>query len=771
MNYKIPLGNFNYFHKRQGATFLYDDTNHINMENNKSLYCEEKIINKNSEDCGIIKIDKNNITIENTKFINRNKIEGNLIRSLFYHNNTREHFKAYINTSIHLYKNRINHVIFNKEFYSEKFNLKEIKKKDKTINLKSLKLKNIYFDDFKLTSNISHRNFEIKNSSDLFLNKDIKNIEKNESTGIYKTKIDIDKYEPRRALGKIRKEIVTETNEIRLNKVSKEILKVNRTLFTDRFYRKMTKNEYLMFDKINPKPIIIENQQLLKGYSFRPIYFNKNEISLKRIVDYKMLLDNSLSRFERDNVHYTNKHKSEFYQKIKIEQLNVFEDKVSLEKTLREIIKYKDRTFDKEYNKDMLIFKEKPLKKERSPIYFDKLNSLEKIYDKEFILKQFKLIKKIQTDKQFNLMKDVPLEKIIGLKEFIIENKSSFLEKYKYNKQVIIENSDVNLKKPYQDAEIWLGDNSMLQSSWNERKFVIENTYMCGSEERNKNIVLQNNIFAKNTFSPNIDIEDIIGLDKPAKNIIHFNNNNLLDVTEKWWILPPNGDKDRKILPPIDYNYQNNNLEATRLDRPYGEKYIIDKHPLSNAPYFIDSYGKAVDLNVGENEIEVSINIMLDIVNIIGMIFHRETLKFSRCSGKEALEFLMETLYDWLNLNSTKKKMKEYGSTQHYYRCYRWIRWEVEKLWFEADYSHSLDENLGLIYVGKLFANLIDYMKIHHFNIVPIHRNLRNMDIERNFIKEANEKDLIKELDKNKSFRHYEIKTYNPERKNIFKIQ
>ena len=46
-------------------------------------------------------------------------------------------------------------------------------------------------------------------------------------------------------------------------------------------------------------------------------------------------------------------------------------------------------------------------------------------------------------------------------------------------------------------------------------------------------------------------------------------------------------------------------------------------------------------------------------------------------------------------------------------------------------------------------------MRIHHFNIVPLWRNLRYMDIERQSNRQAINEDLIKPLDKNKGKRHY----------------
>ncbi|NFT13206.1 hypothetical protein FDF21_02760, partial [Clostridium botulinum] len=96
-----------------------------------------------------------------------------------------------------------------------------------------------------------------------------------------------------------------------------------------------------------------------------------------------------------------------------------------------------------------------------------------------------------------------------------------------------------------------------------------------------------------------------------------------------------------------------------------------------------------------------------------------------------------------------------------YIRAYGWIRWEAEKVYF-------LDAKNGLQAIGLLIANLIDYLKQHHFNLVPIWHNPKAMDIERKFNKIATNGDIIKDLDKLKGKRNYMIETQNFEKKNIF---
>ncbi|WP_142415398.1 hypothetical protein [Hathewaya massiliensis] len=229
-----------------------------------------------------------------------------------------------------------------------------------------------------------------------------------------------------------------------------------------------------------------------------------------------------------------------------------------------------------------------------------------------------------------------------------------------------------------------------------------------------------------------------------------------LEVIQRWWVLGAIEPYDKKIL-PYDYNYLKKALSINRKDREHGWLVEKNKHPISFMPYLEDLQG--IDLGYGLEEINLSIEIMIDMVNIVGMIVQHSASQFANASGHESIEFIMEVLLDWLNLDTTVQEMNLKGSREHYLRTYRWIRWEAEKVWFMADKDHTQDKMIGIKYAGMLFANLIDYMKYHHFDIVPLWRNLKYMDIERLFNRTLTNGDLIGSLDKLKSKRHYYIET------------
>lgn len=219
------------------------------------------------------------------------------------------------------------------------------------------------------------------------------------------------------------------------------------------------------------------------------------------------------------------------------------------------------------------------------------------------------------------------------------------------------------------------------------------------------------------------------------------NHNKFINIVKRWWWLNPTEPKDSIIIPNKDFHY---NQEL--LNNLYYEYLRYNNHPIEWGT------GWGIDWNIPAYA--VSIEIMLDIVNILIMVWHDNVQGWLCCSGKESMQFIMELLYDWYTLGTSKPNAD-------YYRAYRWIRWEVEKVYF-------LNLDTGLQAVGVFIANIIEYLKNHEFNLVPLWRNPKAMDIERNFNRVARNGDLMKTLDKVKGKRYYYIEMENIENKNIF---
>ncbi|PIH05160.1 hypothetical protein [Clostridium combesii] len=218
------------------------------------------------------------------------------------------------------------------------------------------------------------------------------------------------------------------------------------------------------------------------------------------------------------------------------------------------------------------------------------------------------------------------------------------------------------------------------------------------------------------------------------------NKNKFIEITKRWWWLKPTNPTDKIIVPNKDYIYNNDLLN--NLDYEYLR---FNNHPIE--------WGKDWGLDYNIPPMEISIEIMLDLINILMMIWHKNSQAWLRCTGKEAIQFIMELVYDWYTLDTSSPNID-------YIRAYRWIRWEAEKVYF------CNIEN-GLQAIGLLIANLIDYLKQHHFNLVPVWNNPKAMEIEREFNKAATNGDIMRDLDKLKGKRNYMIEVQNFEKKNI----
>ncbi|BCZ46926.1 hypothetical protein psyc5s11_29930 [Clostridium gelidum] len=228
---------------------------------------------------------------------------------------------------------------------------------------------------------------------------------------------------------------------------------------------------------------------------------------------------------------------------------------------------------------------------------------------------------------------------------------------------------------------------------------------------------------------------DMVGIYKES-------NYGFIDVVNRWWWLNPSAPKDSLIVPNKDYAEM-----IDLLENPNFEYLRYNHHPIE--------WGQKWGIDYDIPPRAISVEIMLDLVNIITMIWHKNVQGWLCCTGKEGIQFLMELIYDWYSMNNS-------NPNSDYHRAYRWIRWEAEKVYF-------LKTSSGLQSIGILVTNLIAYMKNHHFNLTPLWSNVKAMDEERNFNHIAKNGDLMQELDKIKGNRHYLMETQNFERKNIFR--
>lgn len=222
-----------------------------------------------------------------------------------------------------------------------------------------------------------------------------------------------------------------------------------------------------------------------------------------------------------------------------------------------------------------------------------------------------------------------------------------------------------------------------------------------------------NSSFLNNITKRNIKLEE--------------NDYHKLKLWQRFWFLLPNGQTDNLILPNCDYPYEDEPIDG------------INKHPIQA--------GK--DINIGE--IPLSINIMIDLINILIFMWCKFYNAFWGCTGSQAVLDTVMYVYQWLNLETSIDEQIKKGSKEHYDRCYRWLRWEAEKVILMARNDTNLNGNY---YVQVLIENLIQYMLNHHFDVMPVFKDIEKMDEWRNIFNINVENDIDWVIDKLKGIRH-----------------
>ena len=129
--------------------------------------------------------------------------------------------------------------------------------------------------------------------------------------------------------------------------------------------------------------------------------------------------------------------------------------------------------------------------------------------------------------------------------------------------------------------------------------------------------------------------------------------------------------------------------------------------------------------DMGTQEIPVHINVMVDFINIIMLMWSRFYYQFTGYTGIHAVCGIVNLVYEWLSLESSS----EIYDISDYYRCFRWLRWEAEKIYNMARHDPDLTGNA---WIEKLIYELVEYMEMHHMDEVPLFEPTHLMDEYRN---------------------------------------
>ena len=227
-------------------------------------------------------------------------------------------------------------------------------------------------------------------------------------------------------------------------------------------------------------------------------------------------------------------------------------------------------------------------------------------------------------------------------------------------------------------------------------------------------------------------------------------NEEKIKFNKRFWFLRATDPFDLKILPYSDYPYSDRSIvfgnslipDNWQLDMPWVPRLHeeISEHPMP--------FGS----NLGREEMALSIEIMIDVINIMILIWSRMFYNFSGYTGSQAVIRFTKILYDWLMLETSLEEMDKKDSTEHYFRCYNWIRWEAEKVAIKAKDDMSLSGNM---YIDEWIFELIYYMENHHFDTMPIFDVVGKMDEYRALLPSDDPQgDINFVLDKVKGMRH-----------------
>lgn len=575
-----------------------------------------------------------------------------------------------------------------------------------------------------------------------------------------------------------------------LNKLDKDIIEDFYRLFFDRKIKKSTINfaDYLLNRIINKDFLIevkntrleksilrdyfISYELLLKDISKKIIYNNVGEMFLNKydkrffFLDNKevlirknfknILLDSNVDILTRDRKIDIYRHTFDnLFESIHLKYLDLFKPRLFKSNVIRDVEKSHINILTRIYYAEMLKNSaDKALNRNNNLYIFntDNYRFLKKIINKDILqelvlngfnvknLKDFEILESIlRLERSFKNDIDI-FDKIIALKrekyrDILVDHagvlvdkkefKSLLNEQYTKIDRCILRDffaahfeqfTDRNIFKEISDLESIVLRNKI-------KEFYIE-----------KDFVTQNN-------AKELDIAEYKKFSKELE-VMRENGEQWTKLFKRFWFINSLRDIDIKILPK-DYDYESKpvafNKEYINNDNfnsVYPNKFsqVVDRHPIN------------VGENLGLNEIELSVDVMVEMINIFIMLWCKFLPAFWGWTGTQAITGITEAIFNWLVLESS---IEENKMQEHYFRVFRWIRWEAEKFALLAKDDSKLNGNY---YVSLMLEELIKYMEDHHFDNMPIFKCVEKMDEWKNIFNSC-DSDVSWVVDKLKGIR------------------
>lgn len=189
--------------------------------------------------------------------------------------------------------------------------------------------------------------------------------------------------------------------------------------------------------------------------------------------------------------------------------------------------------------------------------------------------------------------------------------------------------------------------------------------------------------------------------------------------------------------------------------------YITIQHPKDNdgytawyavaKPILAQSHPIPIGNDLGLRELPVPIEILVETINILLLMWSKFFMAFTGQTGIQAISGLCATFHEWITLATSQEQAG--ANIKYYYRMWRWLRWEGECIIEKAKYDPELTGNY---WIEQLLTEMQNYMLQHHFNYMPLFKDIEKMDEHRNiFNSPDNNIEFI--LDKYKGLRNRRI--------------
>lgn len=256
-------------------------------------------------------------------------------------------------------------------------------------------------------------------------------------------------------------------------------------------------------------------------------------------------------------------------------------------------------------------------------------------------------------------------------------------------------------------------------------------------------------IFRLNKFKDKIYCEKLItNLIKEKPELYVEKDEQSMKMYKRGWFLRSIAPTDLLIVPKEDYPYNDYPAVVEAFYEDWDVYYwhhektdSLKKHPI---PFGSD---------LGIEHTEVSIEIIVDMVNIVLMLWSKFYYAFQQFHGVGAIKSMIQVIYSWLTLETSIEEMKTKGSYDDYMKVYRFFRWEAEKMVHKAKSDYSFGGNY---WIEKYIEELFDYLLKHHFDKVPLFKCITKMDFMRDILRDPQGNiDFV--LDKIKGMRFYNI--------------